>query len=105
MEAVTDTERSSGLLSAAMVAQRLGVTVHAVRAWTRSGKLRAVRLGRSVRYDPRTIDALLAAGGLGIPASRTLAPWMVGRAAKYLADVGGNLEIAYVALDMLEKRR
>lgn|SRR5262249_42194128 len=103
MDVDTDADHSA-LLSAADVARRLGVTLHAIRAWTRSGKLRAVRLGRSVRYDPRTIDALLAAGGLGVPAARTPAPWTVRLAARFLAELGGDIQIARAALDLLEER-
>jgi excisionase family DNA binding protein len=96
--------QDSTLLSAHDVAGRLGVSIHAVRTWTRSGKLRAIRLGRRVRYDPRTIDALLASGGLGLPASRTPLPWTIRAAAQYLAELGGDIEMARAALDILEPR-
>jgi excisionase family DNA binding protein len=97
-------EDDGRLLSAGDVARRLGVSLHAVRAWTRAGRLCAIRLGRRVRYDPRTIEVLVASGGLGLPASRTPLPWTIRAAARYLAELGGDIEVARAALDLLETR-
>jgi excisionase family DNA binding protein len=97
-------EDDGRLLSASDVATRLGVSLPAVRAWTRAGRLRAIRLGRRVRYDPRTIEVLVASGGLGLPASRTPLPWTIRAAARYLAELGGDIEVARAALDILEAR-
>jgi excisionase family DNA binding protein len=99
-----EADRNSALLNAWDVATRLGVSVHAVRAWTRTGKLRAIRLGRRVRYDPRTIDAVLASGGLGLPATRTPMPWTLRAAARYVAELGGDNEMARAALDLVAPR-
>ena len=99
-----EADRSSALLNAWDVATRLGVSVHAVRAWTRTGKLRPIRLGRRIRYEPRIIDLLLAAGGLGIPADRSPMPWTIRAAARYLAELGGDIEMARAALDLVEAR-
>jgi hypothetical protein len=61
-------------------------------------------LGRSIRYDPRTIDTIVAAGSLGGPATRTPAPWVLRAAARYVAALGGDLQIARAALDLLGER-
>jgi excisionase family DNA binding protein len=94
----------STLWSARDVASRLGVSLPAVRTWTRAGKLRGIRLGRRVLYDPRTIDALLASGGLGVPAARSPMPWAFRAAARYLADLGGDVALARQCLDFVERR-
>jgi excisionase family DNA binding protein len=99
-----DVDRGSALLSAGDVATRLGVSVHAVRAWTRAGRLRAIRLGRRVRYDPRTIEVLLGSGGLGTT-TRTPLPRVLRAAQRYLTeDCDGDLDIARAALDLVEAR-
>jgi hypothetical protein len=99
-----EAHRKSALLNASDVATRLGVSVHAVRAWTRTGKLRPIRLGRRIRYDPRTIDMLVAAGGLGLPADRSPMPRTIRAAVRYLAELGGDIEMARAALDLVEAR-
>lgn len=97
-------EDDGRLLSAGDMATRLGVSLHAVRAWTRAGRLRAIRLGRRVRYDPRTIEVLLVSGGLGTT-TRTPLPRVLRAAQRYLTeDCDGDLEIARAALDILEAR-
>jgi excisionase family DNA binding protein len=47
------------LLTAREVADRLGFTVETVLRWTRDGRLRAVRLGRALRYRDEDVDAFL----------------------------------------------
>ncbi|MBW1697842.1 MAG: helix-turn-helix domain-containing protein [Deltaproteobacteria bacterium] len=44
------------LIEAKTVAARLGVPVSWVRKWTREGRIRCVRLGKYVRYDPVAIE-------------------------------------------------
>ena len=98
-----DTDREGALLSAGDVATRLGVSLHAVRAWTRAGRLRAIRLGRRVRFDPRDIEALIATGGLGT--TRTPLPRVLRAAQRYLTDdCEGDRVIAHAALDLVEPR-
>jgi excisionase family DNA binding protein len=98
-----DADRHGGLLSAGDVATRLGVSLHAVRSWTRAGRLRAIRLGRRVRFDPRDIEALIKTGGLGT--TRTPLPRVLRAAERYLTDdCEGDREIAHVALDLIESR-
>jgi excisionase family DNA binding protein len=92
-------QRTETLLDAHEVAQRLGVSVHAVRVWTRRGRLPAVRLGRVVRYDPRSVDAVLARGDLDARDTRSPAAWAIREAQRYLAVLGGDIEIARAALD------
>lgn len=41
------------------VAQRYQVTVHSVREWCRSGKLRAIQIGRLWRITPADLDRFI----------------------------------------------
>jgi len=46
-------------------AERLGVSHWAVRRWIKSGKLRAVRLGRRVLIEPAELERLVEQGKTG----------------------------------------
>jgi hypothetical protein len=47
---------------------------------------------------------LVAAGGFGVPADRSPMPWTIRAAARYLAELGGDINMARAALDILETR-
>ena len=47
------------LISVAVTAQALGVSVSAVRKWIRLGQLPHLRLGRRVMLDPCDVEALI----------------------------------------------
>ncbi len=49
------------LISVAVTAQTLGVSVSAVRKWIRLGQLPHLRLGRRVMLDPCDVEALIRA--------------------------------------------
>lgn len=55
------------LMSAAEVAQVLGVKLHRVYELARIGTIPAVRLGRQVRFDPRAIEDWIRSGGQALP--------------------------------------
>lgn len=59
---ITVATQAFGLWSARQVATRLGVSVDTVRRMTRKGELHPIRLGRTVRYRPEEIEAVIAAG-------------------------------------------
>ena len=63
-----------GLLSAREARARLGIAERTLRNWTRPhGPIPAVRVGRRVLYDPRTLDRFIAereADGAAPPAPR-----------------------------------
>ena len=42
---------------------------------------------------------------IGLPAARTPMPWTLRAAVRYLAELGGDLEMARIALDLVEPRR
>jgi excisionase family DNA binding protein len=58
------------LLTGREVAARLAVSIEAVRSWTRSGRLRVVKLGKAARFDPRDIERIIERGSLDVPAQR-----------------------------------
>jgi excisionase family DNA binding protein len=65
MEAFGKVRREPGeLLTGREVATRLGVSIEAVRSWTRSGRLRCVKLGKAARFDPRDIERIIERGSL-----------------------------------------
>jgi excisionase family DNA binding protein len=53
----------STLVTARVVADRLGVSTHRVYELVRTGQLPSVRLGRSVRIDPVALEGFIAGGG------------------------------------------
>jgi excisionase family DNA binding protein len=55
------------LLTGREVATRLSVSIEAVRSWTRSGRLRVVKLGKAARFDPRDIERVITDGSLPPP--------------------------------------
>lgn len=46
----------SPMLTTAQVAQVFNVSEATVRAWHKSGKLRGVKVGRDIRWDPKMVD-------------------------------------------------
>jgi excisionase family DNA binding protein len=103
---------SSALVTVRDAAARLGVSEAAARRWIARGRLRAVRVGRVLRIDPAELDAIVARGGLDSPVAgdetstptRSPLPWTLRAAARYLAELGGDIEIARAALDLIEPR-
>jgi len=51
------------LLDVYQAAEVMRVSVYTIRAWIRQGKLRAVKLGRLVRIEPKEISRFIAQGG------------------------------------------
>lgn len=48
-----------GMLTVQEVADRLRVTPRAVRSWIKEGKLKAVRIGRTIRVRSEDLDELI----------------------------------------------
>jgi len=99
------------LLSAREAAAYLGCSEAGVRRWVARGRLRGVRVGRALRIARTDLDAIVARGGLDSSPSnedsspvRSPLPWTLRAAARYLAEVGGDLETARAALDAIEAR-
>jgi hypothetical protein len=65
---------AEGLLTARRVEALLGRTRRTLRNWERRGWLRPVRIGRSIFYRPRDIEALAECGAPRLPAAPTSAP-------------------------------
>jgi len=59
-----DELRSRGLLDYREAARMLGVSPASIRRWSRMGRLRCVKLGKSARYERRDLEALIARGSL-----------------------------------------
>lgn len=57
-----NTITSTGLLDVTEAASRSGVPVRFVRRLVAERRVRYVKLGRYVRFDPADLDALVAAG-------------------------------------------
>lgn len=57
------TIEATRLLTADEAALRLGVSRHRVYELARRGALPLVRLGRTVRIDPRALDRFIESGG------------------------------------------
>jgi excisionase family DNA binding protein len=71
MEALRDLQpEPRTLLTGREVAARLSVSIEAVRSWTRSGRLRVVKLGKAARFDPRDIEQIIERGSLDAPPHR-----------------------------------
>ncbi len=54
-----------GLLTSDEAADRLAVSKRTLWSLTKEGRVRCVRIGRSVRYDPRDLEAFIAAAKKG----------------------------------------
>lgn len=54
-----------GLVTAKAVATRLGISRYRVYELARADEIPHVRLGRSMRFDPNTIEAFINSGGTG----------------------------------------
>ena len=65
MESRTDTGHVEHLLNVVEAAERMHVSPYTVRAWIRSGKLNATKLGRLVRIEPIELQNLISAGKKG----------------------------------------
>jgi len=103
----------NALVTVREAATEFGVSEAAVRRWVSRGRLRGVRVGRALRIDRRALDAVVARGSLdpvpragasAAPEDRAPLPWVVRRAAQYVTDIGGDLEMARAALDLVEGR-
>lgn len=55
------------LSNAAQVAEQLGVSRQRVYELVRRGDLPCVRLGRTVRFDPTSLDEWISKGGKPLP--------------------------------------
>jgi len=63
MKSVKTESRVEGpLVTAAQVAELLNCTDRTVRRYAESGVLPAIRIAGMVRFDPRDVDAVIAAG-------------------------------------------
>jgi len=98
----------SALLTVREAATRLGVSEAAARRWVHRGRLRAVRIGRSVRIDPQELDAIVNRGSLdvgdpaaatGSPSSSTPHPLTIREARRYLDALDGDVAVAHAAVD------
>jgi excisionase family DNA binding protein len=98
----------SALLTVREAATRLGVSEAAARRWVHRGRLRAARIGRSVRIDPQELDAIVDRGSLdvGNPAATTSSspsgtplPWTIREARRYLDALDGDVAIAHAAVN------
>jgi excisionase family DNA binding protein len=100
------------LLSAREAAAYLGCSEAGVRRWVARGRLRGVRVGRALRIARSDLDAIVVRGGLDRPVAgdedntpaRSPLPWTLRAAARYLAELGGDIEVARAALDLIETR-
>jgi excisionase family DNA binding protein len=99
---------TSALLTVREAATRLGVSEAAARRWVHRGRLRAVRIGRSVRIDPQDLDAIVDRGSLDVvdreattssSPSPTPLPWTISEARRYLDAIDGDVAIAHAAVD------
>jgi excisionase family DNA binding protein len=59
MQTLSDTPIGSQLLTDTEVAKRFNVSLRTVIDWRNGGKLPFLRIGRSIRYRPESIAALL----------------------------------------------
>ena len=50
------------LLDVHAVALRFGVTAQTVWSWEKAGRLRSIRVGRVVRFDPNDIQKFIETG-------------------------------------------
>jgi excisionase family DNA binding protein len=98
----------NALLTVREAATRLGVSEAATRRWVHRGRLRAVRIGRSVRIDPQELDAIVTRGSLdggqpaaatSSPSSRTPLQWTIRAAQRYLDALDGDVAVAHAAVD------
>ena len=55
------------LLTAKELAAALKCSEDAIRLWEKQGKIRSVRVGRLVRFEPSEVDYIRRAGGLREP--------------------------------------
>jgi excisionase family DNA binding protein len=61
----TDTpDPPPALLTWRAVAHRLNVSPATIRKWSRQGRLRTIKLGKSTRFDSRDVEQLIAWGVL-----------------------------------------
>jgi excisionase family DNA binding protein len=95
----------SALVTVRDAAARLGVSEAAARRWIHRGRLRAVRVGRVLRIDPRDLDKIVERGSLdaandtvSATTSRSALPWVLRAARRYLDEIEGDVEIAREAL-------
>jgi excisionase family DNA binding protein len=59
MQLETDSLEGSQLLTDSEVAKKFNVSLRTVIDWRNQGKLPYLRIGRSIRYRPESITALL----------------------------------------------
>jgi excisionase family DNA binding protein len=59
MKSETYSDIGSKLLTDRKVAEKLSVSTRTVIDWRNSGKIPFIRIGRSIRYRPESIRALL----------------------------------------------
>jgi excisionase family DNA binding protein len=59
MQLQTDSLDGSKLLTDRKVAEKLSVSTRTVIDWRNAGKIPFIRIGRSIRYRPESIAALL----------------------------------------------
>jgi len=50
------------LLTVKQVADRLSISVHTANKWAESGRLLAIKLGYTLRFDPERIEQFIAKG-------------------------------------------
>ena len=60
----SSSDTAPSLLTVAEAASRLRVSVWAIRRWIRQGRFPFVRLGRTIRIDPRDLERILREGGM-----------------------------------------
>ena len=63
---------SAGYLSIEQVAQRLQLHVRTVRAYVRSGRLKAVRVGKQYRIAQEELDALTGTPATALPTDKAM---------------------------------
>ena len=59
---MSETQKTS-LITAPQAATRLGISLARTYELARHDLLPAVRLGRSIRFDPTTVESFIASGG------------------------------------------
>jgi excisionase family DNA binding protein len=97
----------SALLTAREAAVLLGCSEAGVRRWVARGRLRGIRVGRALRIAKSDLDAVVRRGSLDIPKAASTAantrsrlPWALRQAARYLAALDGDLELARECLEL-----
>jgi|SRR5215468_3346399 len=101
----------SALVSAREAAMLLGCSEAGIRRWVARGRLRGIRVGRTLRIARSELDAIVARGTLDVPhpdgtAATTTSPlpWALRAAERYLAALDGDGALARACLDVLEGR-